>query len=129
MKKMIGLALAFSLLSLPAARTVRADEMDDMASKMVGIVEKIADVMVADKANCDKMAKDVNGIVDDNAQFMKDAQEKRKNLTQEQKDGFKKKYGDRLQGAMKKMMDGGQNCQNSDALKAAMQKFGAAAGR
>jgi hypothetical protein len=128
MKKLIGIALAVSMFTLPALRAARADELDDMAGKMVGILEKLADTMVADKADCSKMAKDVDKIVDDNQAFMKEVSAKRASLTQAQKDSFKTKYGARVEAATKKMMDGGTACQNSEDLKKSMQRFAGAAG-
>ncbi len=61
-----------------AASSAHADKVapppaDDHVAKFLAFFDKLADTVVADKADCSKMATDVNKQIDDNKALLDDA--------------------------------------------------------
>jgi hypothetical protein len=122
MKKLFGLAFAVSLALLPALRA-SAMTNDEAGEKAMGLIEGIAAIVDSDKANCDKMATDVNKYTDDNAALIKELNAMKAKRTDADKKAWQDKYGDRMKAATQKMMAGGQACQSNEKVKAAFGKM------
>lgn len=75
MKKLLGVG-CFLFLAATAAHADKAappPAADDHVTKFLAFFDKLADTVVADKADCAKMATDVNKQIDDNKAILEDA--------------------------------------------------------
>lgn len=120
MKRFFGSAIAIVFIAL--ATSVSA-EGDTFAEKTVGLLENLANIVDQDKADCAKMAKDINHFVDQNATVIREIEAHGKTLTPAQKEDIKRKYAERLKAALMKLMGGMQKCNDDKAVMAAMARF------
>jgi hypothetical protein len=98
----------------PANNDVAKADID----KFLAFFDKIVDVVVQNKDNCDKMAADVNTLIDANADLLQmaaDAKAKGKELPKEAKDHMMASAG--------KMMGAMQKCQTNEKVKAAFMRL------
>jgi hypothetical protein len=115
---MISLALA---LALPGRSF--ADATSDQAEKAVVLMEQVANVIDANKANCDVMGDKLAAWGDANAAQLKQMKESGKTLTAEQKKAFSAKYDARMKAVGEKMMPGLQKCSANTKVTSTMKKL------
>src|SRR4051794_4938789 len=114
MKQVIVLAL---VLAFVPARQSRADANADHAERAVVMMEEIATIVDANKANCDAMGDKLNGYLEKNGAELKQLNAAGKNLTAEQKKAFSDKYADRMKAVFAKMTPGMKSCQANTKVK------------
>jgi hypothetical protein len=122
MKKLLGLAAVMSLVLVPALRA-SAMTNEEAGDKAIGLIEGIAAIVDQDKANCDKMAVDVNKYEDENAALIKELNTMKAKRTDADKKAWQEKYKDRMKAAQQKMMAGGQACQSNEKVRAAFERM------
>ena len=115
----VCLAFGFALVLAPS----RAEEKRDYDEEAIKLLESLANIMDKDKDNCPAMAKDINAYVDTNARLIEELKKRDKTQTPAERDAWLKKYRDRLEAAVKKMMAGGVKCQNDKAVQAAVSRM------
>jgi predicted negative regulator of RcsB-dependent stress response len=120
MKQSLVVLLALAL-ALPARSF--ADSGADQAEKAVVLMEQLANVVDANKANCDAMADKLGAWKDSNGAQLKQLKEAGKTLTAEQKKAFAAKYDDRMKAVGAKMMPGLQKCRSNAKVTATMKKL------
>ncbi len=108
-------------LALPARSF--ADASADQAEKAVVLMEQLANVVDANKANCDAMGDKLAAWADANGTQLKQLKQAGKTLTAEQKKAFSAKYDDRMKAVGAKMMPGLQKCQANPKVTATMKKL------
>ncbi len=124
MKKLfVFLVLAFAFLVAAPRLAVADANMDRLAERAVALVERMANIIDADKSNCDKMGADLNKFADDTAAERAELKSYKDRLTPEQKAAFKAKYGERLKAAAAKIMGGMLPCATNEKVRAAMAKM------
>jgi len=121
MKKLVLLAAFVVFASIASPRAMAAES--NIAEQAVALFEKLANIIDADKADCDKMGNDVSRFADENAALLAAIRAHREKLTPEQKKELEKKYGDRMRAAVQKMMPGIMACSKNDKVKVAFDKF------
>ena len=98
--------------------------------KLVSYLEEEADIIDKNKDDCDKMGEALKSWADKNGDDMKSLQkkmeDKEKSMSADDKkkaeEDMKKKYGDRLDKAMEKILGGALKCASNDKVKDAMEK-------
>ena len=99
----------------PAADAPAKADVD----KFLAFFDKLVDAIVADADDCPKMAKDINGLVDGNADIMKRAAEAKAKNQQLPKDAQ-----DHMAASVKKMMPALQKkCMQDKDVSAAFQRM------
>jgi hypothetical protein len=115
------------VLAVATSTTVRADPPKDGGSevakadadKFLAFFDKLADMVVADKADCTKMAGDVNKHIDANADLIKKGQEAK---AKGQK--LPKAAMDHMMETTKKMAGALQEkCMNDKGVQTAMERM------
>jgi hypothetical protein len=118
---LVVVALVFSPAFAQAKKAAPAASADD-GEKVVQLDEQLADIVVKDKNDCDKMAAGIKSFVDKNGKEMQRLREEGMKRTPDQRAEFQKKYGARIHAATTRMNVGiGQCIQNpkvKDALSA-----------
>ena len=112
------LAAALLVLSVPPAA---ADSATEIAA--VRLVEELAQVMEANKGNCDKMGDALFKFMDSHAAEIRRLREEEKKMTEEQKRAIANKYAARLQAAAAKILAGSQACGSNPKVKDALTRF------
>ncbi|MEO7730451.1 MAG: hypothetical protein ABIY55_05725 [Kofleriaceae bacterium] len=112
----------FVVLTLVPARRVYADANADQAEQAVVMMEQIATIIDANKANCDAMGDKLGAYMDKNGEQLKQLKQSGKTLSAEQKKAFSTKYADRMKAVSAKMMPGMQKCSSNAKVAAVMKK-------
>jgi hypothetical protein len=126
MKKIFSAsALALMIAFGGAAARAEAPATPDagFGEKVIALLEKMADLIDANKADCPKMGDALNKFMADNGPTLKEMQEKGKGMTKEQKEAWATKYKARLEAASNKMMTGIQACQKDAKVLDALKKM------
>ena len=92
-----------------------------IAEEFVGLMEKIANAVDANKADCDKMAGEVDKLITSNKKLIDQAMAMKKDKGQDKK--LEEKYKERMKGIMTKMMGGMMKCAKNKKLAEAMKKL------
>jgi hypothetical protein len=119
MKKLA--ASAFALLVLAALAPARADSSTEIAA--VRLVEELAQVMDANKVDCNKMGDALEKFMESHAAEIRRLREEEKKMTEEQKKAIANKYAARLQAAAAKILAGAQTCGSNPKVKEALGRF------
>lgn len=93
---------------------------DQVAEKSVELMEKMAELSVKHKSNCDELATQWTKLFDDNAKLLDRIKELNKSQTRDQKKAFDKKYRERNMAVMSKMTPAIEACRDNENLKKAM---------
>ena len=117
MKLLLGLISLTAVPSKLAFADTGPPSRADM-EKYVVLFEKFADMVVADKDNCPRMAADMNRFMDANAETIKKAAQAGTGNEKPPKD-----MQDRIEAAGRRMMDSLMTCKNDKAVEAAMQRM------
>jgi hypothetical protein len=117
MKLLLGLILLTAIPSKLAFSDAAPPSRADMET-YVALFEKFADMVVADKDNCPRMAADMNHFMDKNSEVIKKAAQAG---TSDHK--LPKDLEDRIEAAGRRMMDSIMTCKNDKAVEAAMQRM------
>ena len=129
MKKLIALLVLGLAFSVGSPRLAVADAgTDKIAERAVLLIESMANIVDANKTNCDKMGVSLDKFADATAAERAELKSYKDKLTEEQKRAYVKKYGARLQAAAGKIMGGMQTCGTNAKVKAAMTKLADTAG-
>lgn len=125
--KAVGAALETTLTKAldEAAKPVDNEEVsglsnDQIAEKSVELMEKMADLSVKHKSNCDELATQWTKLFEDNAKLIDRIKELNKSQSRDQKKAFNKKYRERNMAVMKKMTPAIEACKDNENLKKAM---------
>ncbi len=91
--------------------------------KVVSYMEEMADIMDKNKDDCDKMAGELQKWQETKGKELKELEKKMKDKKDDKEaaEAFKKKYGDRMEAATKKMMSGGLKCMTNEKVMKAMK--------
>jgi hypothetical protein len=121
MKRALLAIVLVSALSLSAS----ADEKTDakMAEDQMVLLEKLGDLLSADKSDCDKMAVDLNRYVADNKERLSAIKAWSKGLGPEQKKALEEKYKARTETAVKKIHAGLNSCAKSKSVQDALKRL------
>src|SRR5690606_7392692 len=111
-----GLLAALSLTSFACAKA-------DPAEEAVATFEKLAGVVEANSADCDKLASAVDSFVADNGDELNRLKELDKGLTPEQKKELDAKYEPRMEAAFSKMRASMAKCGSNEKVKASFDKL------
>lgn len=111
------------LLALALPGRGFADTGAEQAEKAVVLMEQLANVVDANKANCDVMGDKLAAWADANGAQLKQLKEADKALTAEQKKAFSAKYEERMKAVVTKMMPGVQKCQANPKVTATMKRL------
>ncbi|GAC1365606.1 MAG: hypothetical protein NVSMB47_16940 [Polyangiales bacterium] len=119
-------ALLAAIVVLGSVTVVGCKSDED---KLVSYLEDEADIIDKNKDDCDKMGDKLKSWADSNSDDMKKLQkkmeEKEKGMSADDKkkveEDMKKKYGDRLDKAMEKILGGALKCATNDKVKKAME--------
>jgi hypothetical protein len=114
-------AIAFVNLAVAAVTPARADSSTEVAA--VRLVEELAQVMEANKADCDKMGDALAKFMDSHTAEIRRLREEEKKMTEEQKKAIANKYAARLQAAAAKILAGAQACGSNPKVKDALGHF------
>lgn len=118
--KIANLLLSASLSALMLAGT--GCHKSDPAEKMVAMMEDLGNAVDKAGDDCGKMADGVEAVAKKyDLKAMKESAEKMKG-NKEQSEALAKKYGDRLQKVMPKLM-GMMKCADDPKMKAVQEKF------
>ncbi|HLU68500.1 MAG TPA: hypothetical protein VKZ63_19580 [Kofleriaceae bacterium] len=109
----------------PAAGAAADPELEERG---VAFMVKMADIMDANKADCDKMAAELNRFLDSQKGLMAEMKAYGEKQTPEQKKAFSDKYKSETDAVMAKMTPAIEACQDSKALQEAMGKMASLAG-
>lgn len=122
MRRVLALLVAVLAVSpafAQAKKTSTPNAADD-GEKVVKLDEQLASIVDADKANCDKMAADLNSFLAKNGDEMHRLRAEGAKRNPEQRSAFMKKYGARIQAATAKMNAGIGHCIQNPKVKAAL---------
>ena len=123
MRIVLALAAAVLMVSSASAQAkgkAAPKKSADDPLRVVQLDEEIANIVDADKNDCDKMAADVNTWVAKNKDEMHRLREEGKTRTAEQRADFQKRYRARVQAATAKMNAGIGKCIQNPKVKAAL---------
>jgi hypothetical protein len=109
-------------LALVPARHAYADASADQAEKAVVMMEQIATIIDANKANCDAMGDKLGAYMDKNGEQLKKLKAAGKTLSDEQKKAFSEKYNDRMKAVFTKMQPGMQKCSGNAKVSSVMKQ-------
>jgi len=115
LKTILCVALVIAPLSIAGCKS---DE-----EKVVSYMEEMADIMDQNKDNCDQMAEKLQKWNESKGKELKELETKMKGKKDDKEaaEAFKKKYGDRMEAATKKMMSGGMKCMTNEKVMKAMK--------
>ena len=119
MKKIILAAMLVSGVSMaqgdaPPAQTMTASEV----TKWITFFDKLVDTVVKDQTTCDKMAVDVNAVVDANKDAIAIAKAAKQQGRKLPPDAQQK-----MVDGVKKMIPGMQNCGQNEKVRGAFAKL------
>ncbi|MGZ3420291.1 MAG: hypothetical protein ACXVEF_36360 [Polyangiales bacterium] len=124
MKRALSVLFFGSILAfgVPSA----GDEASDakMAEEQMVLLEKLADLVSADKHDCSKMAADMNAYLDKNKERLKALKAWSKALPPAQKKAIETKYQARAIAAANKMHPGLNACAKNEGVKSALERLG-----
>lgn len=125
MKRVIALLAAVLAVSPCFAQkgAVPGASSTDTGDKYVALMEQMANIIDADKANCDKMGADLDAWLSKNSAEIERMHDIGQRQTPEQRAEFRKKYGARLGAAETKMRPGLMNCSQNAKVKTAISKM------
>jgi hypothetical protein len=109
-------------LALVPARRAAADASADQAEQAVVIMEQIANIIDANKADCDAMGDKLGAYMDKNGEQLKKLKAAGKAVSDEQKKAFSEKYGDRMKAVFARMRPGMQKCSSNAKVSSVMKK-------
>jgi Skp family chaperone for outer membrane proteins len=112
-----------------AADTKKAGADEDFAEMAVSIAEKLFQIVADNKDDCKKMATNLDAFITANKDKLETMKKKGDQLTPEQREEMKKKYGARQQAALEKAKPGLIKCGDTPEFKAAMEKMPKAGGK
>lgn len=123
--KAVGAALESTLTKALDEATKPDDDVsglsnDQIAEKSVELMEKMSDLSVKHKSNCDELATQWTKLFDDNTKLLDRIKELNKSQTRDQKKAFDKKYRERNMAVMKKMTPAIEACKDNENLKKTM---------
>jgi hypothetical protein len=95
----------------------------DIEARGVEVMTKMADIMDANKGDCDKMGAELSSFLDAQQGTMNEMKEFGDKQTDEQKQAFEAKYATQMEEAMGKMGPAIEACQDNAAVQAAMSKM------
>jgi len=124
--------LAATIVTLVAAGGFAADTKkadDDFAEMAVSVSEKLFQIIADNKDDCKKMATNLDAFITANKDKLDTMKKKGDQLTPEQKEEMKKKYGARQQAAFEKAKPGLMKCGETPEFKAVMEKMPKAGGK
>ena len=107
----------------PAASGEAVTMTDAEKDAAVAFSEKLADVVDANKGDCDKMAAEIKTLFDDNAALITKANQWQQSATKEEQKAFEEKYKPRLEAMGAKLGGGIQKCSAHDGVLAQFQRF------
>jgi len=90
---------------------------------VVVFTEKVADVVDANKDDCDAMATNLQNLLDENAELIARANAWQKTASKEDQARFNEKYADRFQAMGMKLAPGFQACQSHAGVQAQFKRF------
>jgi hypothetical protein len=111
---MLASGLAMAQGDAPPAQTMTASEV----SKWITFFDKLVDTVVKDQTTCDKMAVDVNAVVDANKDAIAIAKAAKAQGRKLPPDAQQK-----MVDGVKKMIPGMQNCGQNDKVRGAFAKL------
>lgn len=121
MRRVLALAVVVLAVSLAFAQSKKSSaNAAGEGEKVVKLDEQLANIVDADKNNCDKMAVGIKSFVDKNGKEMQRLREEGMKRTPDQRAEFQKKYGPRIQAATAKMNAGIGHCAQNSKVKAAL---------
>jgi hypothetical protein len=111
----VMLAVSTAYGEAPAPKTEEISAAD--AAKLEKFVDAWIDVMVKNTADCPKMGKGMNALLDTHEAWLTKIAESGKEVPPAMKEKFKKKGGDMMNALMK--------CKDDKTVTGAMERFGA----
>ncbi len=108
-----------TLLFLMASLSLTACASDE--EKGVKLMEQMAELVDANKADCDKMGAELETFMSANAETIKKLKDKKS--SKEEEKALEEKYGARIKAATGKMMGGVMKCAKNAKVGAAMKKM------
>jgi hypothetical protein len=106
-------------LSGPAA----ADTNADIFEKAVRVMERAAEIVDANRTNCDHMGDKLSEHFDRNAQFMKDAKAMSERLSANEKHALELRFRPRIVSAVSRIQTGFDQCSGNAKVMAAIHKI------
>jgi hypothetical protein len=115
LKTILCAALVVAPLSIAGCKS---DE-----EKVVSYMEEMAEIMDGNKDNCDAMAEKLTKWNETKGKELKELETKMKGKKDDKEAGeaFKKKYGDRVDAATKKILGGSMKCMTNEKVMKAMK--------
>lgn len=122
MRRVLAFAILLSVSSMLAqtkGKSAPAPASND-GERVVQLDEQMANIVVSDKSNCDKMAADIKAFADKNGKEMQRLHDEGMKRTPEERTAFMKKYGARIQAARDSMNASIPSCIQNAKVKAAL---------
>ena len=120
MKLLYSLTFALAATTSVALADAPKEAAKEDVSKWLAFFDKIVDTIVADKADCTKMAGDINKLVDTNKDLLDKADEAKAKGLELPKDAK-----EHMNAGIKKMMPAMQEkCMNDKGVQGAMERMG-----
>ena len=105
----------------PAEQPAAGDA--ELEAKGVEVMTKMADIMDANKGDCDKMGAELSSFLEAEKGTLDQMKEFGDKQTDEQKKAFEEKYATQMEQAMAKMGPAIEACKDNAAVQAAMSKM------
>lgn len=121
MRRASILAVA-AVLAIPGHS--RADTNDQLAAKVVALVEVGASVVEANRNDCNAMGDTLSRMVADNASFIDDVRARSEKVTPSEMRTLTARYQSRLEAAMTKAKPGLDCCRSNAKVAAVLRKLG-----
>lgn len=107
----------------PASASAPAPAVEDVGELSVQLFEKMADLFVAHRADCNALGNELQKLITDSRDAFVRVKKAGEKQTRKQKKAFERKYKTRLERSMAKMEPAIKACRRSKKVQSAMRSL------